>query len=81
MHQEAQTITKGDETMRMTVTLPDQLGERINEYKEQTGVPKGTLIQMAVTQYLDGQKMIESMPDFIQEMKKLVEENKKSETK
>lgn len=59
--------------MKMTISIPDQLGERITEYNEKTGVPKSVLIQMAVTQYLDGQKMMETFPDMLQEMKKMIQ--------
>lgn len=62
--------------MKMTITIPDQLSERINDYNKATGVPKSTLVQIAVDQYLNTQKMMQSLPDMMMEMKKLMEENK-----
>lgn len=62
--------------MKMSITVPDKLYERMDEYNKSMGVPKSTLVQMAVTQYLDSQKMLETLPDMFKEMKKLMEENK-----
>lgn len=58
---------------RQTYTMPEELLETMDKYSEKTGVPKSTLVQMAVKQYLDSQKMLETMPDMLQEMKKLME--------
>ncbi len=57
----------------MTFTMPEELIARIDDYNNETGVPKSTLVQMAVTQYLDGQKLMKSMPEFMTEMKKVME--------
>lgn len=66
--------------MKMSITVPDKLYERMDEYNKEVGVPKSTLIQMAVTQYLDGQKMLETLPDLMTELKKAIEEKDAAET-
>ena len=63
----------------MSITVPDQLYKRMDDYNKEIGVPKSTLIQMAVTQYLDGQKMLESLPSLMTELKNAIEQKQLDE--
>lgn len=65
--------------MRKTITIPEQLDKRIKDYNEKTGIPQSTIIQQAIAQYLDSQKFLDSFPEVLYEMKKMIEENKKDE--
>lgn len=52
---------------RLNCHLTDELGERLSEYSERTGVTKVTVVAMALDQYLNEQeakcKLLEQLSD------------------
>lgn len=48
-------------TKRFNVSCPSELSDRIDAYCKTTGIPRSSLVQIAITQYLDS---VELMPDL-----------------
>ena len=62
--------------MKMTISIPDELSDKLNQHNELTHLPKSTIIQIALNQYLQSQDLLSSIKDLkplIAEMKKLAE--------
>lgn len=46
---------------RFNGNFPDSFGERLNAYSVKTGIPKVTVIQLAVQRYLDEEELRERL--------------------
>lgn len=57
---------------KITVTVPEELDERMVKYAKETGLKKSALVQVAVRQYLDSQEMMKTMPDMVEQMKNIL---------
>ena len=62
--------------MTKTYSMPLTLIKRIDDYSAETSLSKSAVVQIAVRQYLDSQKLMETMPQMLQEMKRIVEDQK-----
>lgn len=47
-------------SVRFNVTFPPEVLDRVDVYCRKTGIPRSSLLQIAVSQYLDS---VEAMPD------------------
>jgi len=66
--------------MKMTITIPDELSDKLNQHNELTHLPKSTIIQIALNQYLQSQDLLSSIKDLkplLAEMKRLADSQQK----
>lgn len=55
---------------RVNVGLTDEKYKFFKDKADKSGVPVSTVITMALDQYIDSQKVIDSLPDLLEQIKK-----------
>lgn len=61
-------------SVRKNITLSDDLAEYFEKKSRETGISQSALMVMAISEYLDQKKAMNSLNDILNQMKKL--ENK-----
>ena len=63
-------------SVRKNITLSDELAEYFEKKSRETGISQSALMVMAISEYLDQKKAMESLSDILNQMKKLENMNK-----
>lgn len=58
-------------TVRKNITISDELAEYFEEKSKATGISQSALMVMAMTEYLDQKKAMDSLKDILEQIKKL----------
>lgn len=64
-------------SVRKNITISDEVAEYFEKKSKETGVSQSALMALAISEYLDQKKALESVSSMIEEMKKLQNIQKK----
>lgn len=58
-------------SVRKNITLSDELAEYFEKKSKETGISQSALMVMAISEYLDQKKAMESLGDIVAQLKKI----------
>lgn len=58
-------------SVRKNITLSDELADYFEKKSKETGISQSALMVMAISEYLDQKRALESLGDILAQMKKL----------
>lgn len=61
-------------SIRVNITISDELKEYFKEWSEKTGIPQSSLMALAMSEYVDQKKAISAFVPMVEQMKKLEEQ-------
>ncbi len=61
---------------KMTITIPDELLAKLNKLSEETYIPKSTLLQISLEQYIQSRDLIKDLPLILTKLSQLTEDKK-----
>ena len=60
----------------MTITIPDELLAKLNKLSEETYIPKSTLLQISLEQYIQSRDLIKDLPLILTKLSQLTDDKK-----
>lgn len=58
-------------SVRVNVTISDDLKKYFEEWSEKTGIPQSSLMALAISEYVDQKKAINAIAPMMEQMKML----------
>ena len=71
MYTDVKQCGGGAMSVRKNITLSDELAEYFEKKSRETGISQSALMVMAISEYLDQKKAMESLGDILEQLKKI----------
>lgn len=71
MYTDVKQCGGGAMSVRKNITLSDELAEYFEKKSRDTGISQSALMVMAISEYLDQKKAMESLGDILAQLKKI----------
>lgn len=71
MYTDVKQYGGGAMSVRKNITLSDELAEYFEKKSRDTGISQSALMVMAISEYLDQKKAMESLGDILAQLKKI----------